>query len=171
MIPEMMWIIGFYVAAAAWVHAWHGRNAGDAADKRHYVLLAGNHQLQMEWYVRALRYFSKRTGTDIGITVVLDRASSDETGSIVELLARQDSGIELIRSADARGESVVHGGICGTGETGAGGEIGGIGMLGSVEEQRAWMLMRLASTGRVASPGQVVWVDLGNEEELRRLPV
>ncbi len=165
MIPEMMWIIGFYVAAAAWVHAWHGRNAGDAADKRHYVLLAGNHQMQMEWYVRALRYYSGRTGTDIGITVVLDRASSDETGSIVELLARQDSGIELVRNADDRDGSVEIGGI------GGGDEISENGVIRSVEDQREWMLMRLASAGKVVSPGQVVWVDLGNEEELRRLPI
>jgi len=158
-IPEMLWIVGLYVAAAAWVHAWHGRSAGDATAKRHYVLLAGNHQMQMEWYVRALRYFSKRTGTDIGITVVLDRASDDETGSIVELLARQDSGIELIRRADERFGNGEYGDTDVDGET------------GSVEDQRERMLMRLASAGKVVSPGQVVWINLGNEEELRRLPM
>jgi len=161
-IPEMLWIIGFYVAAAAWVHAWRGRHAGDAAAKRHYVLLAGNHQMQMEWYVRALRYFSRRTGTDIGITVVLDRASNDETGSIVELLARQDDGIELIRTAGDRG---------GANAVGEFDEYGGGEEFGSAEGRQAWMLARLASAGRVASPGEVVWVDLGNEEELRRLPM
>lgn len=165
MIPEMMWIIGFYVAAAAWVHAWHGRHAGNAANKRHYVLLAGNHQMQMEWYVRALRYFSKRTGTDIGITVVLDRASSDETGSIVELLARQDSGIELIRSADDQGGDGENG------EIGKSGWESGIDEIGSQDDRREWLILRLASAGKVASPGQVVWIDLAKEEELRRLPI
>lgn len=97
MIPELLWIVGFYVAAAVWAHWAYGRSAG--ASRRHYVLVAGNHQLQIEGYVRAIQRFSRRSGTDIGITVVLDR-SSDETGAIVERFSRGAAGIECVRRED-----------------------------------------------------------------------
>lgn len=155
-IPEMLWIIGFYVAAAAWVHASFGRNADAGARKRHYVLVAGNHQLQMEWYVLTLQHFSRRTGTDIGITVLLDH-SSDDTGPIVELFARGNDGIELIRSS--------------SGEAGAGDGLGKFGEIDKTADRRERMMQLLESTGSVVSPGQVVWVDLGNEDELRKLPL
>lgn len=97
MIPELLWIIGFYVAAAVWAHWAYRRSAG--ASRRHYVLVAGNHQLQIEGYVRALQQFSRRSGTDIGITVVLDR-STDETGAIVERFSRSTDGISWMRRED-----------------------------------------------------------------------
>ncbi|WP_027087228.1 hypothetical protein [Cohnella panacarvi] len=99
MIPDLLWIIGFYVAAAVWAHWAYRQSAG--ASRRHYVLVAGNHQLHIEGYVRALRRFSRRSGTDIGITVVLDR-STDETGAIVERFSRGNAGIELVRHEDER---------------------------------------------------------------------
>jgi len=160
-IPEMLWIIGFYVAAAASVHALHGRIAGNSGNKRHYVLVAGNHQLKMEWYVRALRYLSRRTGMEIGITVVLENGSDDDTGSIVELFAREDSGIDWVRSSSVNGVN---------------GEIDDIGgndgnePYGEEATRRERMIRQLESSGKVASSGQVVWVDLANEEELQRLP-
>ena len=83
MIPELLWIVGIYAMAAALANGVIGKNAG--AVKRHYVLIAGNHQSQIEWYIRALKRFSRRTGTDIGITVLLEH-SADESGSIVEYL-------------------------------------------------------------------------------------
>lgn len=97
MIPELLWIIGFYVAAAALAHGVFGRNA--EGRKRHYVLVAGNHQMQIEWYVRALQRFSRRTGTDIGITVVLDN-STDDTGKIVETFAHRGCGIGFLPAGD-----------------------------------------------------------------------
>ena len=97
MVPELMWIIGFYVAAAALAHVAFGRGAD--ARKRHYVLVAGNHQLQIEWYVRELQLLSRRTGTDIGITVVLED-STDETGPILEKFVRKDEGVGFIRSRE-----------------------------------------------------------------------
>ena len=150
MIPEMLWIVGIYLAAAAWVHASLGRHADSDARKRHYVLVAGNHQWQMEWYVRLLQHFSRRSGTDIGITVVLEN-SSDDTGPIVELFARENGGIELVRS----------------GEVGVGDESGTIHL---VADRRARMIKELELAGKIASSGQVVWIDLGNADELQKLP-
>lgn len=105
MIPELLWIIGFYVAAAVWAHWAYRKSAG--ASRRHYVLVAGNHQLQIEGYVRALQRLSRRSGTDIGITVVLDR-STDETGAIVERFSRGDAGIECVRSEDGNAASKLN---------------------------------------------------------------
>lgn len=95
MIPELLWIVGIYAMAAALANGVIGKNAG--AVKRHYVLIAGNHQSQIEWYIRALKRFSRRTGTDIGITVLLEH-SADESGSIVEIFARNSDEIGLVRS-------------------------------------------------------------------------
>lgn len=94
-IPELLWIVGIYLAAAALAHRMLGKSAGSA--KRHYVLVAGNHHLQIEWYIRALKRFSRRTGKDVGITVLLEN-STDESGSIVEIFTRCSDGIGLVRS-------------------------------------------------------------------------
>lgn len=102
MIPDLLWIIGFYVAAAVWAHWAFRQSAG--LSRRHYVLVAGNHQWQIEGYVRSLQQFSRRSGTDIGITVVLDR-STDETGAIVERFSRGDAGIEWMRREDEKAAS------------------------------------------------------------------
>jgi hypothetical protein len=101
-IPEFLWIIGFYAAAAAWAHWMFGRKT--EFDRLHYVLVAGNHQLQIEGYVRALQHFSRRTGTDIGITVLLSQ-SDDETGAIVEKFAR--SGVGLTRDGDGHTRDIL----------------------------------------------------------------
>jgi hypothetical protein len=93
-IPDLLWIVGFYVAAATIVHFMMRRRMGE--NRRQYVLVAGNHQMQIEWYVRALQQFSRKTGTDIGITVVLEN-SSDETGRIVDTFARHDTAISVVR--------------------------------------------------------------------------
>lgn len=140
MIPDLMWIIGIYVAAAAMAHGVFGRSAG--AEKRHYVLVAGNHQTQIEWYVRALQRFSRRTGTDIGITVLL-ADSSDETGSILEKFARDNDCIGLIRQK--REAAAVSG----------------------ADDSEA--VAAECTFGDADS--QIVWVDLGKREDLARLPL
>ncbi|WP_123042230.1 hypothetical protein [Cohnella candidum] len=140
MIPELMWIIGFYVAAAALAHGVFGREADSR--KRHYVLVAGNHQLQIEGYVRALQSFSRRTGTDIGITVLLDD-STDDTGPIVEKFARGYDGIAWIRSRES----------------------------GPDAKDRDSMMKQWEEQGMEKDPAQVVWVELDKREDLHRLPL
>ncbi|WEK53910.1 MAG: hypothetical protein P0Y55_15290 [Candidatus Cohnella colombiensis] len=100
MFLDLMWIIGLYAAAVAIVHWAYRREAGVAA--RHYVLVAGNHQMEIEGYVRALQHFSRRSGTDIAITVVLDH-SSDETGAIMDRFAKRGTGIACIRKEEQSG--------------------------------------------------------------------
>jgi hypothetical protein len=143
MIPELLWIIGFYAAAAAFAH-WTIRR-GTNGNRRHYVLVAGNHQLQIEWYIRALQQFSKRTGTDIGITVVLDQ-SSDETGKILERFARADTGIEWVRTDDGNKISNMPPGL----------------------EQNHFSV---GEEGKQAARQQVVWVELARSDDVARLPL
>ena len=138
MIPELLWIIGFYVAAAVWAHWAFKKSAG--ASRRHYVLVAGNHQLQIEGYVRALHQFSRRSGTDICITVVLDR-STDETGAIMERFSRSQAGIACLRREDEKAASKLI----------------------------RWERSR-ADEGE-DDIEQVVWVELGRQEHLTRLPL
>ncbi len=140
MFSELLWIIGFYVAAAALAHGVYARSAG--AGKRHYVLVAENHQMQIEWYVRALRRFSRRTGTDIGITVILEN-STDETRAILEKIARGNDNIGFI-----------------------GGEPD------AYTRMREQMLQQAETPGMdPADLKQFVWVDLNNREDLSRLPL
>ncbi|MFB9276262.1 hypothetical protein [Cohnella cellulosilytica] len=140
MLPELFWIVGLYVAAMALAHWLIRRSAG--AGRRHYVLVAGNHQMQIEGYIRAIQHFSRRTGTEIGITVVLDR-STDETGPILERMARKNVGIEWVRRdlPDNGGRKDER--VCGRGE-----EL----------------------VGSVAADPSVVWVELARPEDVKRLP-
>ncbi|WP_052476039.1 hypothetical protein [Cohnella kolymensis] len=141
MIPEFFWVIGFYTAAAALVH-WAVRRATTGAHRpRHYVLVAGNHQLQIEGYVRALQQFSRCSGTEIGITVLLEN-SSDETAEILKRFAREDTGIGyMTKQADASDSSMEH-----------------------------WEHYLNTAGGRTTVWDQVVWVQLACAEDLAKLP-
>jgi hypothetical protein len=140
-IPELLWIIGLYAAAAAFVHGMIRRGSGEA--RHHYVLVAGNHQMQIEGYIRALQRFSRRTGTEIGITVVLDQ-SSDETKDIMERFARADTGIDWVRKESGK-------------------RIADIEVL---EQER----FRAAEQGTTEANPQVVWVELTRTDDVARLP-
>jgi len=146
-LPDIVWIVIFYAAAAGFAR-WLVRRNGSRRESRHYVLVAGNHQSEIEGHIRALRQYSRRTGTDIGITVVLDR-STDDTAPIVERMARGRERIDWVRK-EAFADIV-------TAEA-AGGEEGRAGNptaqgLGSSRDGRS-----------------VVWIDLALEDDLRRLP-
>lgn len=143
MIPEVLWIVGFYAAAAAFAH-WTIRK-GSSGERRHYVLVAGNHQMQIEWYIRALQQFSRRTGTEIGITVVLDQ-SSDETGKILEYFARSDAGIDWVRY-----------------DTGN--------PLPDMPERMDLGYSNVGEEGWQVDQKQVVWVQLARKDDVARLPL
>ncbi|WP_308636651.1 hypothetical protein [Paenibacillus silvisoli] len=98
MIPVLLWIFGCYALAAAAVHALSAFSERRERLVKHYVLIAGNHQLQMEWYMRSLRRFSHFTGTEVKVTVV-DRGSEDETMSIARFFARHGMNVHFHSSA------------------------------------------------------------------------
>jgi len=139
MIPELLWIVGIYVMAAALVNGVL-KNGADPA-KRHYVLVAGNHQKQIEWYIRALKRFSRRTGTDIGITVLLE-PGADESGQIIRIFVRHHDWIRLIARESVDEDETAN-----------------------PERWREYQ-ERLDPAG-----GQLIWVDLGNREDLKQLPL
>lgn len=173
-IPELLWIIGFYAAAAALTHSVFRRHSG--GDRRHYVLVAGNDQMQIEWYVRSLQQFSRRTGMDIGITVVLDH-SSDDTGKIMERFARRGDGIGLIRAeelkigsewerlrpAEASGADVNSERRESEERPRGPDREGGAGRKRELSE-------RLAAIGALQASPQQVWVELACEDDVARLP-
>lgn len=152
MILELLWIVGLYAAAVAVAHAALRRwKSGER--KRHYVLVAGNHQMQIEWYVRSLQIYSRLTGMDIGITIILDPSSSDETGRIVERFARGGEEVGLVR---------------------ANGKDGAVDAPPKAECPQWQRVLREHFQMRglpQTSPGQVVWVELERDDALTRLPL
>jgi hypothetical protein len=161
-IPELLWIIGFYVAAAALAHRIVGHGADER--RRHYVLVAGNHQLQIEWYIRALQRFSRLTGTDIGITVVLDD-SSDDTGKITEIFARGCDKIGLLRTGGTEESAAAEVAVS---------EESGDTVCEAEDSQgnaRERLLREMAAQGMMTRPLDIVWVVLANREDLARLPL
>ncbi|SFT25614.1 hypothetical protein [Paenibacillus sp. BC26] len=98
MIPVLLWIFGCYALAAAAVHAVSALTWRRERHIKHYVLIAGNEQLQMEWYMRSLRRFSHFTGTEVKVTVV-DRGSEDETMSIARCFAKRGMNVHFHSSA------------------------------------------------------------------------
>lgn len=94
MIPVLLWIFGCYALAAAAVHAAYALTWKRERDVRHYVLIAGNHQLHIEWYMRSLRRFSHFSGTEVKVTVV-DRGSEDDTLGIARIFARKGMNVHF----------------------------------------------------------------------------
>ncbi|MBN2980643.1 MULTISPECIES: hypothetical protein [Cohnella] len=92
MMIDLVWIVAAYAAAAYCVHWRISRMSKESAGGRHFVLVAGNHQMQIEGYIRKLRGFSRWTGEDIAITVAMKALSADETGKIASLLASREQG-------------------------------------------------------------------------------
>ncbi|WP_274654215.1 hypothetical protein [Paenibacillus humicola] len=87
-------IICSYALAAAAVHA-----ASRFAPKRepkteHFVLIAENHQSQIEWYLRMLQKHEERSGKSVRVTLV-SRGSKDDTVAIARLFARSGMNISI----------------------------------------------------------------------------
>ncbi|MBB6638182.1 hypothetical protein [Cohnella thailandensis] len=91
MLAGLCGILVVYALGVLFVH-WLARRR-HLGDDRHYVLVAGNHEKQIEWYMRSLMSFSRRTGMGLHITVVLED-SKDDTAAIVQKFAKDDRGIE-----------------------------------------------------------------------------
>jgi hypothetical protein len=93
MVSIFMWIVCVYAvvaAAALWLVKRHaGRRPG-----RHYILLADDQAPRVEWYLRALRGFAVRSGTEVSVTVV-DGESTEETAAIADRLAREGVPVQV----------------------------------------------------------------------------
>ncbi|MBJ6361921.1 hypothetical protein ACFOQM_11555 [Paenibacillus sp. GCM10012307] len=94
MVSLFLGIVLCYTLAAVIVLAIRFYRGQKQSNTSHYVLVGANHELQMEGYIRAIRWSSLKSGSPVKITVV-DEGSTDETRAIVEKLARDDKGILL----------------------------------------------------------------------------
>jgi glycosyltransferase involved in cell wall biosynthesis len=58
------------------------------------AVITYNSQLQVEWFVRSLLFFSRLKGREVQITVI-DEGSTDETMAIIERLQRKQDLIHV----------------------------------------------------------------------------
>ncbi|UVI29903.1 hypothetical protein [Paenibacillus spongiae] len=94
MIPILLWVCGCYALAAIAVHTAFRYTSKQERKVKHYVLLAGNEQQQMEWYMRSLRRHAMQTGKEVQVTVV-NRGSNDETMDIARLFVRRGMNVNI----------------------------------------------------------------------------
>ena len=65
MLAELLCIAAVYAFAVVCAHGVARRRS--EALEQHYVLVAGNHEDRIEWYMRALQSYSRRSGTDVRV--------------------------------------------------------------------------------------------------------
>jgi hypothetical protein len=87
MIIGLIWIVGCYAAGIAILHFLHWQWKKRGSERTvHYVLRTLNNQLQVEWYIRSLHFFSWIKGRSISVTLA-DEGSTDDTIAIAERLS------------------------------------------------------------------------------------
>lgn len=174
MLIELLCVATVYACGIAYAHWVAHHRSRSLKEQLRYVLVAGNHEAKIEWYLRGLRRYSRRSGKEVQVTVWL-RDSSDETGSIVKQMARSDDGIDwtdALGTADKRsnllplaGKSVASDAMSGS-ESGEFGEIAHGGMVGA-DESGLESLAAASGTGQT-SVGEGMdltaadWMDAGS---------
>ncbi|CAM4275740.1 hypothetical protein [Paenibacillus tarimensis] len=176
MIHILLLIVCCYMLAGLAIY-WTAVSGDKQQGGRHYVLMANNQAPRIEWYLRVLRGFSLRSGTEVKVTVV-DCNTNDETMDIVKRFRKQDSGIA----------------VCRTGGTGTQGTVSGLQKWERIHEQGPDMrranysasqllgqendelepsrlLWQLQREGYVHAADHAVVVDLRNPAELNKLPL
>ncbi|MDQ1911270.1 hypothetical protein RAC89_12520 [Paenibacillus sp. GD4] len=89
MMLGLVGIMGTYAVGILLIHWLHWRFQRRGLERMmHYVLVTRNNQLQVEWYIRSLGFFSWLKGRAITVTLV-DEGSTDETLSIVARLSEE----------------------------------------------------------------------------------
>ncbi|MNJ66919.1 hypothetical protein D3C77_630410 [compost metagenome] len=110
MVPYMVWILFSYGVAAVLVHLSHGRYLRYQPNTRkrvHYILVACNHENQMEWYLRALLWYSCLRAQSLRVTV-LDEDSKDDTLAIIERMKHANAmNLTVIRLTKIQDENEV----------------------------------------------------------------
>lgn len=149
MLELLLLVIGCYAVAALLVHLAFKFGGERKRTRKHYVLIADGRQPRMEWYLRSLHSFSRRTGNDIQLTVV-DHGLEEESKAIVDRWNRGSHKVRL-HAMDGKGQA-------GQTENLAGGD-----------KALHWMWY-LRSTGIVTESDQAILVDLQNPEDLSKMP-
>jgi hypothetical protein len=166
-------VAGCYAFAAVMVHLAYRLRKGKREAGKHYIWVAEGRQPNMEWYVRSLYSYSRRTGEDVRLTIV-DCGMTEESRVIAERLAFEGKAVTFCQ------------------ETGAGSTKGDIQEVGDwekeqvkeqVKEGRAQngkrflgegtdtqLLWRLQTEGVITRADQAVLIDLQNPEDLSKMP-
>ncbi|MDF2958977.1 MAG: hypothetical protein K0S39_712 [Paenibacillus sp.] len=100
MVLGLLWIFGSYAASIALVHWFYRRRRNEEHQATHFLLITCNSQMQVEWYIRSLHFFSRLKGREIQVTLA-DEGSTDDTLEIVDRF-RQEYQLH-IHSFDAAG--------------------------------------------------------------------
>lgn len=108
----LLWIIGCYGAAVAFLHIWFGTRRDYEGKPTKVLVIAKNNAMQIEWYIRSMFFLSRMKGKELIVTV-MDEGSTDETMKIIERLSHSNLlYVELdIRTPDeylkAYGDDIV----------------------------------------------------------------
>lgn len=172
MVAILLAVIGCYVIAAVAVHLAYRIRRGKPSSGKHYILVAGNDENKMEWYMRSLLAFSRRMGTDLRVTVV-DQGSTDHTMAIAgrfseaeELGVTVCSGLEdRLAAAEENGELPKTARSVGTDAR----DTGGVWTADSPEEDKAGERREWGgkpmNTGPVEAEGMLLRDEGFREEE------
>lgn len=140
-----------YALAAAMVHLAYWMSKGKERTSKHYVLIAHNQHMKLEWLIRSFFSFSRRMGTDVKLTIV-DDGSTDQTTEIVDRLGRGSNAVTVHTEGDSELEK----------DSGD--------MRYYEGEEHSGLLWRLQAQGIVTSSDQAVLVDLKNPDDLSKMP-
>jgi len=94
MIGILLWVLGCYALAVIAVHAAFRYTRGQKRNIKQYVLLSGNEQQRMEWYLRSISRHAHDTGQEIEV-IVVDHHSGDQTMDIVKCFRRNRAGVTI----------------------------------------------------------------------------
>jgi hypothetical protein len=84
----LLWIVGCYGVSIVLLHLIYGIRYRKRNEASRVLLITRNNQLQIEWYIRSLFFFSRIKGRDIAATI-LDDGSTDDTMKIIERLSQR----------------------------------------------------------------------------------
>lgn len=87
MIIGLLLIFGTYGISIILVHLFHFFHIKNKKRSVQYLVITRNNQLQIEWYIRFLLFFSWLRAKNMNITI-LDEGSTDDTLAIVKRLAQ-----------------------------------------------------------------------------------
>lgn len=176
MVSLIALVLGSYVLAALSVHLirYYGRRHR-SLKSQHYVLYARNDASRMEWFLRSIGWYSRRSGTEVRVTVI-DCGSSDETLAIVGRFAQNGMGCAVESQppdrqagADAgrRNKRTVRHAKAGSGKD-----------AGPGSDAKAHTHRQVGPGGHFSPAGecarhnsQSVFVDLNRPEDLEKLPL
>ncbi|GGG84379.1 hypothetical protein [Paenibacillus radicis (ex Gao et al. 2016)] len=157
MVGILLVVVGCYALVAALVHLTYWLKRDRVRVSKHYVLVAHNQHMRMEWLVRSFYAFSRRMGTDAKLTVV-DASSMEQTAEIVDRLEQGGGSVfvhggKVEEDGDQRAENLND-------RKRSQGE----------DESHSRLLWRLRTDGVVTSSEHAILVDLQNPDDLSKMP-